>query len=88
MADTTTLDRDLIEEKRVRMTLVRYPDDVKAGAIELIKWDIANRGGAVVKSETISRHRVDYAVPEDAAMKQGYPADLLAFLAPYRKAQF
>jgi len=87
-AVSTVLDRVLMGHGKLRMTLVRYPADVRAGALELLRWDALNRGKQTKKAETLSRHRVEYATPTDEAMKSGYPADLLAFLRPYRKARF
>lgn len=65
-----------------------WPDDIKYGVLELIKWDQQYRAKMGVQSETISRHSVTYAGVSADQMEAGYPAYLMAFLDPYRKARF
>jgi hypothetical protein len=78
----TTLDRPLLPAGRNRVTLVRYPADVRLGVLGMLRWDIKNRSGkAGVQSETLSRHSVTYR----AGSEYGYPSELTAFLKPYRK---
>lgn len=70
---------------------IRWPADIKAGTLQLVQWAF---GGAAEKSrdgiasETISRHSVSYAAPSAAETVAGYPAHLMAFLDPYRRARF
>lgn len=56
----TVAERGLKDEIDVTATLVRYPDDVKMGVINLLKWEMENRDKVGVASETISRHAVTY----------------------------
>ena len=70
------------------ITKVVYPDSVKAGALELIKWDIEKRDKIGISSETISRHSVSYASVDGSNTALGFPAVLLGFLKPYMKARF
>lgn len=70
---------------------IEWPADIKAGALQLMEWAL---GGAAEKaregiaSETISRHSVSYSAPSSAETVAGYPAHLMRFLDPYRKARF
>ena len=70
------------------ITKVVYPHDVKMGAVNLVKWDIENRGKIGVQSETISRHSVTYFNMEGNNAIAGYPKSLISVLEPYRKARF
>ncbi len=84
----TVSERGLKDEIDVTATLVRYPDDVKMGVINLLKWEMENRDKVGVASETISRHAVTYfdLTGENAVM--GFPRALMGFLTPYVKARF
>lgn len=84
----TVAERGLKDEIDVTATLVRYPDDVKMGVINLLKWEMENRDKVGVASETISRHAVTYfdLTGENAVM--GFPRALMGFLTPYIKARF
>lgn len=82
------LDRPLIDEAHALVTLVRYPEDVQQGAINLLKWDLENRDKVGIASETISRHSVTYFNMDADNSALGYPKLLLGFLKPYRKARF
>ena len=84
----TTLDRQLLDDPFNRCTLVQYPWDVKAGVIDLLLWEKDNRGKVGVKSESLSRHDVTYYDMDANNSIAGYPAGLMAFLKPYRKARF
>lgn len=84
----TVAERGLKDEIDVTATLVRYPDDVKMGVVNLLKWELENRDKVGVASETISRHAVTYfdLTGENAVM--GFPRALMGFLTPYVKARF
>lgn len=70
---------------------IMWPVDIRAGAVQLLEWAL---GGARDKardgiaSETISRHSVSYSAPTAAETAAGYPASLMRFLDPYRRARF
>ena len=82
-----TLDRELYDEADVKVTLVRYPNAVKMGVIELLKYNVRMADKVGISSESISRHSVSYSgVGADAI--GGYPASMMAFLKPYMKARF
>lgn len=79
-----TVDEELRVDEPVCVGLVQYPNDIKMGIVNLIKWDISNREKVGVKSETISRWSVTYFDLESNSLL-GYPASLLGFLKPYKK---
>lgn len=82
-----TLDRELYDEPMVKVTLVRYPNAIKMGVIELLKYNVRMADKVGISSESISRHSVSYSgVGADAI--GGYPASMMAFLKPYMKARF
>lgn len=83
-----TVNEPLYEESGVVITKVKYPQDVKMGAVNLIKWELTNREKVGVASETISRHSVTYFDMGKENTAMGYPVSLLGFLKPYRKARF
>lgn len=70
------------------ITKVVYPDAVKMGVVDLLKWDIDRRDKIGISSETISRHSVTYANVDGNNSEIGFPAALLGFLKPYMKARF
>ena len=85
---TITVNEDLYEESGVVITKVKYPQDVKMGVANLLKWELDNREKVGVASETISRHSVTYFNMDAGNTVMGYPASLLGFLKPYKKARF
>ena len=84
---TITVNEDLYEESGVVITKVKYPQDVKMGVANLLKWELDNREKVGVASETISRHSVTYYDQTGANTAMGYPVALLGFLKPYKKAR-
>lgn len=81
---TLTVDEELRVDEPVSVGLIQYPNDIKVGIVNLVKWDISNREKVGVKSETISRWSVTYFDLENNSLL-GYPASLLGFLKPYKK---
>ena len=65
-----------------------WPMDIKMGVVNLMKWDDQSRDKVGVSSETISRHSVTYVDMTNDNSIMGYPAALLGFLKPYKKARF
>ena len=82
------VEEELFLAERNLVTKVEYPEDVKAGVLNLLKWEVENRDKVGIKSETISRHSVTYYDQDASNTVMGYPVSLLGFLAPYRKARF
>ena len=74
--------------KRHLTDTCEYPMDVKIGVVNLLKWEMTNREKVGVASETISRHSVTYVDQTAANTLMGYPAVLMGFLKPYKKARF
>lgn len=82
------LDKLLIDESEILLSKVEYPMDVKMGVLNLLQWDLENRGKVGVASETISRHSVTYFNMDGDNSAMGYPKSLMGFLKPYMKARF
>ena len=83
-----SVSEDIFDESGVVITKVVYPNDVKMGVVNLMKWELENRDKVGVASETISRHSVTYFDQSAANTVMGYPVALLGFLKPYRRARF
>ena len=86
--DTTFIvNEDVKDEDHALITKVVYPDDVIACCVNLMEWEVNNRGKVGIKSETLSRHSVTYFDQDASNQVMGYPAALLGCLKPYRKAR-
>lgn len=85
--DYTRVNQELYKSFNL-VTKVEYPADVRAGVLELLKWDVKNRDKTGVKSETLSRYSVTYFDQDANNQVMGYPVALLGFLKPYMKARF
>lgn len=84
----TVNESGLREEIDVLCTLVEYPEDVKMGVANMLKWELDRREKVGLASETISRHTTTFIdlTGENASM--GYPKALIDFLFPYMRARF
>ena len=78
----------LIIEDKILITKIKYPQDVKMGVVNMMKWELENRDKVGIKSETISRHSVTYFNMDGDDSIMGFPKSLLGFLEPYKKARF
>ena len=58
--DFIRVNGDLYHHPDNLVTKVEYPADIKAGVLEMLKWDVKNRPKTGIKSETLSRHSVTY----------------------------
>ena len=85
--DFIIVDRELYESTNL-VTKVEYPEDIRVGVLELLKWDVRNRAKVGIKSETLSRYSVTYYDQDTNNQVMGYPVSLLGFLKPYMKARF
>jgi hypothetical protein len=83
-----TVNEDLYDESGVVITKVKYPQDVKMGVVNLLKWELDNRDKVGVASESISRHSVTYFDMTGDNSTVGFPKSLMGFLVPYKKARF
>lgn len=83
-----TLDVELMDEEQLTVTKVKYPQDVKMGAINMMKWDLQNRSKVGIQSETISRHSVTFYNMDSSNSRLGYPRSVVSFIDKYRKARF
>lgn len=90
VSDDTTfmVNEDTRDEDDVLVTKVVYPADVIDCCVNLMEWEVNNRGKVGIKSETLSRHSVTYFDQDVNNQVMGYPAALLGCLKPYRKARF
>lgn len=96
--NTITVAEDIFHEEDVLITKVEYPEDVKMGAVNILKWQLRNDAAASgdksampVQSESISRHSVTYAqdsTEADLDSDFGVPKKHIAFLKAYHKARF
>ena len=84
---TFTVEEAVKDEEDVLVTKVVYPDDVIACCVNLMEWEVNNRGKVGIKSETLSRHSVTYFDQDSNNQVMGYPVALLGCLKPYRKAR-
>lgn len=83
-----TVDAELFDSDFNLVTKVEYPEDVKTGVVELLRWQERMKDKVGIKSETLSRYSVTYADADVNNQIMGYPAALLGFLKPYMKARF
>ena len=89
IADSTiTVKEPVYDESGVVITKVEYPPDVKIGVANLIKWELERRDKIGIASENISRHSVTYVDMTKDNSIMGYPAALMGFLKPYKRARF
>ncbi len=84
---TFMVDEGTRDEDAVLVTKIEYPADVVACCVNLMEWEVNNRGKVGVQSETLSRHSVTYFNMDGANQVMGYPASLLGCLKAYRKAR-
>lgn len=83
---TFTVEEETVkDEKDVLVTKVVYPADVVDCCVNLMEWEVNNRGKVGIKSETLSRRSVTYE--DSASMFLGYPTSLLGCLKHYRKCR-
>lgn len=88
VGNTVMVNEDLFDESGVVVTKVKYPQDVKMGVVNLMKWELDNRDKVGVASESISRHSVTYFNMDGDNSTMGFPKALVGFLRPYMKARF
>ena len=74
--------------KNVLTSAGEYPVDIKMGVVNLMKWDMNNRDKVGIASESISRHSVTYFDSSKGNFAMGFPAALMDFLKPYKRARF
>lgn len=80
--------KELFDVKFNTITKIIYPEDVKMGVVNLLKYEIEMRDKVGIKSESVSRHSVTYFDLDTNNQVMGYPVSLLGFLKPYVKARF
>ena len=85
---TVAVNETIEDESGVVVTKVKYPQDVKMGVVNLMKWELDNREKVGIASESISRHSVTYFNMDGDNTVMGYPKSLMGFLKPYKRARF
>ncbi len=86
--DTTFMVNEVTrDEDDVLVTKVVYPADVVDCCVNLLEWEVNNRGKVGIKSETLSRRSVTYFDQDASNQVMGYPVSLLGCLKAYRKAR-
>ena len=86
-SENGTLNRELFDCDNNKVTLIQYPNTVKLGFIKLLKYNAKMDKKVGISSESLSRHSVTYAQPDNNSIG-GYPSHLMSFLKPYMKARF
>ena len=73
-----------------QITKVEYPIEIVEGAIDLLDWELIQKGKekSGIASETISRHSVSYVQRTNDNTINGYPVELFNFCKEYKKARF
>lgn len=71
------------------ITKVVYPIDVIEGAIDILNWELIEKGkeNTGVSSESISRHNVSYEQRTKDNTIKGYPIALFNFCEDYMRAR-
>ena len=89
VSDDTTfmVEENTRDEDAVLVTKIVYPADVVTCCVNLMEWEVNNRGKVGIQSETLSRHSVTYFNQDSANQVMGYPASLLGCLKAYRKVR-
>lgn len=82
---TFTVEEPAKDENDVLVTQIVYPADVVDCCVNLLEWEVKNRGKVGIKSETLSRHSVTYE--DSASMFRGYPKGILSAVSHYRKVR-
>lgn len=85
---TVIVEKNVVDEKGVLLTKIKYPADVIDCVLNLLRWEVEHREKVGIKSETLSRHSVTYFDQDANNQIMGYPAALLGVLKAYKKARF
>lgn len=90
VSDTIETNEPLYDYPMQLITKIEYPIEVIEGAIDLLDWELLQKGkeNTGVASETISRHSVSYVQRTDDNTIKGYPIELFNFCDDYMKARF
>ena len=82
-----TMKERLVDEAAPGLSITRidYPASIKAGVVDLMRWEALYRDKVGLTAETLSRHSVSYAGTGAGDSLMGYPAQLLGFLKPYMR---
>ena len=90
VGETIETDEPLNDYPMQLITKIEYPMEVIEGAIDLLDWELIQKGKEKngIASETISRHSVSYVQRTGDNTINGYPIELFNFCNQYKKARF
>lgn len=90
ISETIETNEPLYDYPEQLITKIEYPIDVIEGAIDLLDWELIQKGkeNTGVASESISRHNVSYVQRTNDNTINGYPVELFNFCNDYMKARF
>lgn len=90
VSDTIETNEPLYDYPKQLITKIEYPIEVIDGAIDLLDWELIQKGkeNTGVASETISRHSVNYVQRTNDNTIKGFPIELFNFCDDYMKARF
>lgn len=90
VGETIETDEPLYDYPDNLITKIEYPVEIIEGAIDLLDWELIQKGkeNTGVASESISRHNVSYVQRTGDNTVYGYPIELFNFCENYKKARF
>ena len=90
VGDGIEVEEELYDYPKQLITKIEYPMEVIEGAIDLLDWELLQKGKekSGVASESISRHNVSYIQRTNDNTVNGYPIELFNFCNEYKKARF
>lgn len=86
--DYLKLDAPLYPLSRNMITKIVYPESVRQGVLNLLKWDYTMRDKVGIKNESLSRYSVSYYDMDTDNSLGGYPSSLMGFLEPYYNPRY
>lgn len=90
VGETIEVGETLYDYPNQLITKIEYPIEVVEGAIDLLDWELIQKGkeNTGIASESISRHNVSYVQRTNDNTINGYPIELFNFCENYKKARF
>lgn len=82
------LDGSLYPQNHNLVTKIVYPEAIRSGVLDMLRWEYTMRDKVGIKSESLSRHSVTYYDMDANNSLNGYPVALVGFLEPYYKPRY